>query len=414
MRVCLIEACAENDAGSIGAWYIKIHAERAGYSVDILRRPKKGYDVELISVHHCTDFPRLARMPKRARYRLVGGHPTSSNARPVISFADAVCLGEGESWIGPALQRLEQYDNIEALADLPGTIISKDWVYGTPLPAPNVETPLPDNPPYLNRPGTGSAAWYIEMARGCPYSCQFCELGHSTPYRVYPADYLKKKIDLADVSITRKINFYAPDEASHPRYQELYDYLMERGYSTSFSSMRVESILRGEIPKIKTNHLLRVGLDGLTEATRRRVGKPITTGMVVEYLTRFVDRGHVRFKMFMIFGYPWEQVSDFDEWENLFAWIQSIPLRKNVLLRMKWTPFIPQPGTPLAGTTPQYDFAMVERIRMWHGLFAMPRSEPGWFTENDGLMSRKSHAFQVRLATGDEGVLLGPGARPLH
>jgi radical SAM superfamily enzyme YgiQ (UPF0313 family) len=415
MKISMYEACAENDRGSIGAWYVAEHARRAGYMVDVLQRPHSGYDVELVSVHHCMDFERLARLPKHGKIRIVGGHPTANNPRPIIPFADVVCVGEAESWIGEALRRIEAGGDVDSLTDMPGTIISKNWKPGDEIPKPLHEKPLPDNPPYLNRPGTRSAAWYVEIARGCPYSCAFCELGHSMPFRLYRSEHLKMVLEKADTSITRKINFYAPDECSHPDYEELFSYLKTKGYSAGFSSMRVDSILRRGLPDMPMNMLVRVGVDGLTEETRKRVSKKITDDMIVEYFDRFIQRGHVQYKMFFIIGYPWEEVDDFKGFERLMRRLFRLNLKKNISLRLKWTPFIPQPCTPLKDAKAKYSHALVRKINIWHAINARPRRQPGWYIENDGLMSAKTHKRQRVLTAGSEWVLLRfPGSRPLH
>jgi len=407
MKVCLVEACPDRDAGSIGAFYVAHHARMAGFEVDILRETKRGYDVELLSVHHATGFPHLARMPKRARWRLVGGHVMQNNPRPAIPFADAVCIGEGETWIKNALRRLEETDDIDSLSDIPGTVISKHHRVGASIPPANVERPLPDNPPYLNRPGTGSAAWYIEIARGCPYRCHYCELGHSVPYRRYSSEHIRRVIEQTDMNKTRKINLFAPDEASHPEYNDIFDYLSERGFAANFSSMRVESVLRNKLPSsLRTNHLVRIGLDGLTYQTRLRVRKPITDEMLVEYFRVLLERGHIQFKIFMIFGYPWETPGDFDRFDNLMQQVFSLPIRKNVALRIKWTPFIPQPSTPLADAEARYDFRLVRRIREWHNLHHKPNKNPGWYVDCDGLMSYNTWLEQRRLTSGDERLLM--------
>jgi radical SAM superfamily enzyme YgiQ (UPF0313 family) len=411
LKVCVVEACSDTNAGSIGAFYVAERARAAGHHVDPLRRTTDGYDVELVSVHHCLDFPRLATMPKRATWRIVGGHPMQNNPRPVIPFADAVCVGEGESWIGGALNLLATERRIEALADLPGTIISGRWRKGDPVPAANVERPLPQNPPYLNRPGTRSAAWYIEIARGCPYRCHYCELGHSTPFRLYDVERVKRVLDMVDTSQARKVNFYAPDEASHPHYKELFAYLRGKGCVAGFSSMRVDSVLRRGLPDIPTNYLIRVGIDGLTEETRRRVGKDITDDMIVEYFRMLTERGFVQLKTFMMVGYPWETVEDFEGFERLMDRVLSLPLARNVSLRVKWTPFIPQPCTPLGDVQAVYDHNMMDKVRMWHALRQYPRKEPGFWVTNDGLMSWRSHQLQCKLTAGDEEVLLRYGGR---
>jgi len=108
VKISLIEACSDDDVGSIGAWYVAERARRAGHTVEMLRHPKRGFDVELVSLHHCDDFPKLAHMPKCAPIRIVGGHPMANNPRPAIPFADAICVGEGESWISEALTRKER------------------------------------------------------------------------------------------------------------------------------------------------------------------------------------------------------------------------------------------------------------------------------------------------------------------
>jgi len=397
----MFEVCERQDKGSIGAFYVRHHAELAGYHIDVADGPRVGYDVELASVHHCTDFPRLAAAPKRARWRIVGGHPMQNNPRPCIPYADAICIGEGESWIKAALRLIEDTDDISALSALPGTIMCKDWEPGRKVPSANIERPLPDNPPYLNRPGTLSAAWYIEMARGCPYRCDYCELGNSLPYRPYKREHLEKMIDACETGKTRKINFYAPDEASHPAYAEMYKYLGDKGYSAAFSSMRIESVLRNP-PPLKNNHLIRVGIDGLTESTRRKVNKPITDQMIRDYFSLFIDRGHCNFKMFMIIGYPWETQEDFDEWSVMMDRLMSLPLKKNISLRIKWTPLIPQPCTPLAGVRPNYTWDMYYAVEEWHARHRLPQREPGWHVENDGLMSIRSHAEQCALTAGNE------------
>lgn len=397
------ECCKQSDRGSIGAWYVYNALERAGHHVDRGRKAGRQYDVELLSIHHSSDLIRLATRPQHARIRIVGGHPMQSNPRPAFPFADVVFIGEGEQWIVEAFERLGKSLDVKSLEGMDGVVVPSR---GCDVPPGVFLDPLPSNPPYLNRPGTRSAAWYVEMARGCRFNCSFCELGHSSPFRIYSKDHLMGVIDDTDCSVTRKINFYAPDEASHPDYVELLHYLQEKGFAAGFSSMRLESILKGGtfIP-IRSNVLIRIGLDGLTEKTRRKVKKPITNDNLVEYFDRLIQHGHVQFKMFLIVGYPWEKVADFDEFEWLMDQVGRLPYKKNVSLRIKWTPLVPQLCTPLRDVDPQYDYEMVDRILGWHHRARNPNSEPGMFIRMDGgVLSEENHALQVKLAGGNESV----------
>ena len=403
LKINLIEACPDSDKGSIGVFYVKHHLEKAGHIVELNDTTKRGYDLEMLSAHHCLDFLRIIKMRKLAPIRIIGGHPMQNNPKPIISFADAVFIGEAEGIIGESINALEK-KGIDELKKFPGWIISKNWRYGDKIPETVICDPLPENPPYLNRPDTLSRAWYVEIARGCPFKCYYCELGHSTKFRKYSFEQIKKTLDLCDLSKTKKINFYAPDEASHPDYKPLYDYLSQKGFLSAFSSMRLESVMKNN-PPIKANQLIRIGIDGLTEETRIRINKKITNQMIVDYFTMLINNGHVQFKMFMMFGYSWEKLEDFKEFEKLMHMIKKIPLKKNISLRIKWTPFIPQPCTPLKNELAKYDFAMVEKISVWHAINQRPRQEPGIFIENDGLMSMKSHKLQCQLTKGDERIL---------
>lgn len=402
------EPVEEDSLGSMGCRYVINSANAAGFSVDYLtpqQSPSKSYDVELVSCHHCTDFPRLKALPRIAPLRIVGGHPTTNNIRPAIPFGDVFCLGEGETWIAHVLARLNDGAHARDLADLPGTIIPTRGMAGE-IPAGNTEAEVPKHPPYLNRSGEGHArVWYLEMARGCPFACHYCELGWAWKYRMQDTDWLLEQIGGIDTKQSNRVSLFAPDEASHPGYHAILDRIHQRRMVTSFGSMRLDVIVRKNLP-FKSNMLIRVGLDGLTESTRMRVGRKITDDAVWEYFRYMTDRGHHNFKIFMVFGYPWETSKDFDEWKFLWDRISRIPRKKNAHVRIKFTPLIPQPSTPLGDAAPQYHHELAGRIAEWFTHVKTPYSQPGWYVANDGLMGARSHELQCRLTLGDETTLL--------
>jgi radical SAM superfamily enzyme YgiQ (UPF0313 family) len=407
----MVEPTTPENFGSMGCRYVMNAAESAGFHVDYLRpggAATSDYDVELVSVHHCTDFPRLKALPRRAAMRLVGGHPSVNNIRPAIPFGDAFCVGEGETWIVDALNRVAAGAKAADLADLPGTVVRELHELGGPIPPGNTVRPLPKHPPYLNRAGKGhSQTWYIEMARGCPFDCHYCELGWAWKYRPQKTEWLLHCIDSVDPKLSKKISLFAPDEASHPGYGDALRRIHERGLTTSFGSMRLDQLVKRPLP-LKPNMLVRVGLDGLTEQTRFRVGKPLTDDAVWDYFRFMSDRGHASYKIFMIFGYPWEATDEIGAWASLWDRIARIPRRVNAHVRVKFTPFIPQPSTPLGRSEPNYNPETVGRILDWFERVGRPWSRPGWFVANDGIMSMRSHALQCRLTQGDERTLDGP------
>lgn len=409
VSIVMREPVEAESVGSMGCQYVMNAARAAGFEIDYLpphAAPAREYDVELVSVHHCTDFPRLKALPRCAPLRIVGGHPTVNNIRPAIPFGDVFCVGEAETWIVHALARINDGAHAADLADLPGTIVPSLWEHGAPIPRGNTEAEVPKHPPYLNRSGEGHArVWYLEMARGCPFACHYCELGWAWKYRTQDTEWLLQQVDDIDTRQSNRISLFAPDEASHPGYHTILDRIHQRRMVTSFGSMRLDVIMRKNLP-FKNNMLIRVGLDGLTEDTRHRVGRKITDDAVWEYFRYMTDRGHSNFKIFMVFGYPWEEPSDFDQWTFLWERIARIRRQKNAHVRIKFTPLIPQPSTPLGGESPRYDAEMVARIRAWFALVKSPVNPPGWFVANDGLMGPRAHALQCRLTLGDERTLL--------
>lgn len=399
MRIVMREACLPKDRGSIGCHYIMEAARRAGYSVDY--DVAGDYDVELVSVHHCEDFLRLAVLPKIAPIRIAGGHVMASNCLPAIPYADAICIGEGETWIAEVLGRLERRLDVKVLRSLQGTLICADY-HGL-LPEAVWERFCPRNPPYLNRAADGHArVWYLELARGCPYQCHYCELGNTVPYRPQNTDWLINQIHNIDRLQSSHISLLAPDEASHPGYNDILRAVADAKLVTMFGSVRADQVARRNLP-FPSNMLLRVGLDGLTETTRAKVGKPITNNQVVDYFRVMSDRGHNNFKVFLIVGYPWETSKDVNEWVALWERIRRLARDANAHVRVKVTPLIPQPKTPLAGCAAHYDLMTHEKLREWFYSVAKPlrADRPGWFIEQDGrIMSHKRWRLQCQLTAG--------------
>ncbi len=201
------------------------------------------------------------------------------------------------------------------------------------------------------------------------------------------------------------MSLFAPDEASHPGYAQVLERIHQRGLITSFGSMRLDVVVKKDLP-FKPNMLIRVGLDGLTEATRYRVGRRISDDLVYDYFSYMARRGHRNFKIFMVFSYPWETEADFDQWEALWDRISRIPVTANCHVRAKFTPLIPQLGTPLGIHEPSYSPDLAGRIIEWFKARGKPYRNPGWYLQNDGLMSQRTHTQQCALARGDESLLL--------
>lgn len=383
------EASASNSVGSYGFWLIRQALDHAGHTVHTT--PSGQYDIELVSVHHCLDYQLLSGLPRRAPVRLVGGHPVWASPRSVLPHADLVFVGEAERWIVEALQVFDT-GGLDALASMPGVMRQGD----DRPPDPYYERQLGMAKPYLNVAAEGhDRTWYIEIARGCPYSCAYCQIGCTRPYRVKHKRDVLAELDMCERSMSRKVTLMAPDEASHPAYQELIDEVLARGYQTMFGSMRMDQVARRGLRLPSTMHI-RIGIDGLSERLRFAVGKEIANAQIVDYFRVMAD-SHSAFKIFQIVGYPEETDDDWREWETTMREALMIPRRTGGHLRVKWTPLIPQPGTPLADADVSYPRRIIARIMQWHEHVWQPLRNPGIYVHREGPMGRRSWQKQVDL-----------------
>lgn len=404
----MIEAAQTIDSGSAGASWIRHHVEQSGFPVDIIHHNSNrfGYDVELISVHHQRDYERLIAMPKRGKLRIIGGHVTYTNPRPLIPLADVVCLGDGETWIYDAVKRMtERGAVIDALRGMPGTICSDEWEVGRKLPGINIEV-CPNNPAHLAKDGT-FPHWNVEIARGCPYRCAFCEIGNTVIFRYRKLSEIVTCLESIEHSKSSWVRLICPEEGSHPQYEQILGAVKENGLVMKSGGYRVEQILRRKGLPVAHNQSVRIGVDGLTEETRKRVNKPILDKQIIDVFKLLIEQGHVKFKMYQMFGYSWETAGDFKRWERFMNYIFAIPLKKTCILEITWTPFMPQPGTPLFNEPGTYSETMAKLITAWHSKIAKPKTLPGWYVNSTRMIGKKSHESILRMTHGDETTLLG-------
>ncbi len=104
--------------------------------------------------------------------------------------------------------------------------------------------------------------------------------------------------------------------------------------------------------------------DGLSEQTRRRVKKKVTDQQIKDKMLSWYDvkrEKAINIKIFNIVGYPWETkqtvISDLLAIKDIF---KSCDLKKGgaenrVLIMMMFTPFSPEPLTPMGNCKPNID-----------------------------------------------------------
>ena len=94
-------------------------------------------------------------------------------------------------------------------------------------------------------------------------------------------------------------------------------------------------------------------LDGFSEATRKRVHKPVDDEQIIEKLSWCLHRvsGIMRLKVFQIVGYPWETAEsvrdDVLHWREVLSKVRPGNPGARIMMLVTTTPFSPEPLTPM-------------------------------------------------------------------
>jgi len=144
---------------------------------------------------------------------------------------------------------------------------------------------------------------------------------------------------------------------------------------------------------------IRVGVEGPSERLRAGVGKPITTGELLELTCALMARG-ITFRWFMIAGLPGEIDADYDELKDAIMYLKR-HCDKGVVM-MHFHAFIPHPATPLSVLPLTDDYwGRFEEFRRWffHGPGGTARVQIMPCAQPTGRMAR---ACESMAATPDE------------
>jgi radical SAM superfamily enzyme YgiQ (UPF0313 family) len=404
IKIIITEPTEEDNTKSVGCWFIENAVRKAGYDIEyslIHNAVRKKADIYLFSVHHVKDIFHLAKHIDKKQGIWIGGGHVMNNPYPFLHFFDAICVGEGEEWIIEILDlycKSEADDSfINSSIEISGTLtlqnkdnkITKRYVKDISI-----------NDIYLNKSNKKGHkdTWYIEIARGCKSKCAYCELGWTNHYRETNSEKILRQID--DIEVGNKcnrVNIFAPDDLSVSKYDLYLDKIFNKKLLTNFGSMRLERLQELD-KKHKKNFLFRIGIDGLSERIRKIVGKTQSNENIIKLIDDMAHKGFMNFKMFFIFSYPFEKETDFHEFVNLIERLKHSvrDLERPILLRIKFTPFIPNPYTPFEDFTPHYDLKMRERIEMFFVHQKINKSNI--VISNEGILESWSYYIQTYLA----------------
>ncbi len=272
---------------------------------------------------------------------IAGGPHVSACPQEVARYADYCVVGEGEYTLPRLIRCLSEGGGM-----VPPGVATRDGL-----------RPV-DHCVWLNAyPPFDKVKGYIEITRGCPHNCAYCQ----TP-RLFGRRMRHRTIDeIAKYARAyRDVRFISPNALAYgsdgirprlDRVERLFKRLRENSifFGTFPSEVRPEFVTEESLCLIDTycaNRKLHFGAQSGSDSVLKRLSR----GHSVADVTAAVElcRDHDIIPVVdVIVGFPFETDDDQQQTLDLVSWIASSGGRIHAHF------FTPLPGTPLAGTSPR-------------------------------------------------------------
>ncbi|MDR1492271.1 MAG: TIGR03960 family B12-binding radical SAM protein [Planctomycetaceae bacterium] len=335
----------------------------------------------------------LGRVPIHSEKRtmahplVIAGGPSVCNPEPLAKFIDLFVIGDGEeslpeicdAWLELKRTHCPRREaTLELTRRFPYVYapqfyrqeICNDRRAGTPYPlekeAPETiqravvtdvdAYPTPTNPvlPFIESVQDRIS---IEIMRGCPGSCKFCQSSPiKRPIRIRSVDSIVGAAREACLATgVRDVSLLSLSSSDYPQFDELMLKLRETltplGVSIAVPSLRVNHQLSDVTRALTTERSsgITIAPEAALDEMRRRIFKRVTNDDLIAGCRSAFENGFSRVKMYFMCGLPEETDADID---GIAALSQEIAyLGKSVLKRFpsivaSVSNFVPKPQTP--------------------------------------------------------------------
>lgn len=349
--------------------------------------PLRNFDIVGFSLQYELSYPTvlnmldLSRIPVRAEERgnddpvIVAGGPCAVNPIPMASFIDAFLIGDGEEAISEIIDVVYQSKGdrkgiLKGLASIEGlyvpsmhrkgkdSILSKDSSlkvkrrYIKDLDsAPYPLSPVVPFTPVVHDRIT------IEVSRGCPRGCRFCQAGMI--YRPLRERSPERIMQIAEVSLRKtgyeEISLSSLSTGDYcnliPLLKKMNRYFSEKIVSISLPSLRVASVNRDVLREIKRVRKtgFTIAPEVATERLRRVINKDFNDEDYERALHALFSEGWENLKLYFMIGLPDEREEDVEAIAEMA--LRAIKVAKRyskrfVNLSVTVSPFVPKTHTP--------------------------------------------------------------------
>jgi len=191
--------------------------------------------------------------------------------------------------------------------------------------------------------------FFIEINRGCPYKCKFCISSfHNSPFRNRSYENIIEVIDKAiQYSDFETISLIGSCVSSHPKFQQICEYIINQGKRLTLPSLRIEHITPEIIQILESAGIktITIAPEAGSESLRYALGKMISNDKIISILSQIRNSEIRNIKFYFLIGLPNESEKDIEEIINLLKFIDKLGFENNSL-RVNINPLIPKLNTP--------------------------------------------------------------------
>lgn len=191
--------------------------------------------------------------------------------------------------------------------------------------------------------------FFIETNRGCPYQCKFCISSfHNSPFRNRSYENIIEVIDKAiQFSDFETISLIGSCVSSHPKFQQICEYIINQGKRLTLPSLRIEHITPEIIQILESAGIktITIAPEAGSESLRYAIGKMISNDKIISVLSQIRNSEIKNIKFYFLIGLPNESEKDIEEIINLLKSIDKLGFENNSL-RVNINPLIPKLNTP--------------------------------------------------------------------
>jgi len=358
-------------------------------------RPLNKFDVAGFSLQYELSYTTVLNMlslggiPLKTKDRLNGGNrypliiaggPCTVNPMPMSPFIDAFLIGDGEEAVPEILETYHGWKMsgdghkeslLKALSGIEGVYVPilhrSEGVNSSFIPHPSSfvrrrfiasldDAPYPDKPivPYTS---IVHDRINIEVSRGCPMGCRFCQAGMI--YRPVRERSPQKALELAEKALKNtgyeEVSFTSLSAGDYSCLlqltQEFNNRFAKDNISLSLPSLRVAAVNRDLIREIRTVRKtgFTIAPEAGTDRLRKVINKDFSDEDYENSLTVLFDEGWLNLKLYFMIGLPTETDEDIDGIIHMALKAQKTARKyskRRVNINIGVSPFVPKAHTP--------------------------------------------------------------------